>query len=63
MKTIEINSHVTLTCSDRTARLWAEAMEATAHLRAGFADEDLDWYFFEELYEEEWEAWARFFGA
>ena len=62
MTTIIIAKDITATLTNRKARQYQVAMEATENTRNAMRDEDLDWGDLDYLWSEEYEAWEKFFS-
>ena len=62
MTTIIIAEGITATLTNRKARQYQVAMEATENTRNAMRDEDLDWGDLDYLWSEEYEAWEKFFS-
>ena len=62
MMTITITTDVTATLSLKKVSQWVSANRATENRKAAWGNESLDWEDFEDLWNEEDEAWERFFS-
>lgn len=63
MTTIIIADGITATLTDRRVEQYYKAVEASETRRSALLfEESFDWAFYDELCNEEWEAWEKFFS-